>query len=245
MRQDRKLYGSLPAHPGYPWRRWLGASLGSGDQGEGKAFISEANTTYAEGEMPMKPFPDRAGKEPCLAAGWWEFGHDKECSQAAIWVLITVSFYVVYVFTFTPWDVARAEGRWEFAELWACCSSASAKTLFCPQTFPHTSWQPCHLHLSKAGNFQPSWGSTHGRSLYCVSMDNACWPKMALCPKRSEKAEHGKRKDYYAYFREWDLKPEEWPGKITEADSLEAKIKIFTHSFGFYLQHWLLSNVFQ
>lgn len=134
------------------------------------------------------------------------------------------------------------KGGEKLAQLWACCSSASGKTLFCPQTFPHTSWQPCHLHLSKAENFQPSWGSTHGRSLYCVHMDNACWPKMALCSKRSEKAEHGKRKDYYAYFREWDLKPEEWQnyrGRLSRSRNW-----IFRPSFGFYPQGWPLSRSF-
>lgn len=68
---------------------------------------------------------------------------------------------------------------------------------------------------------------------------------MALCSKTSEKAEHGKRKDYYAYFREWDLKPEEWPGKITEANSLEAGIKYSDTVLGFTYNTDLPLNVFQ
>lgn len=62
---------------------------------------------------PMKPFPDRACKEP------WElwlqdneiFGQDKECSQDDIWVMIKVCFYIDYVFIFSSWDVPSAEGR--------------------------------------------------------------------------------------------------------------------------------------
>lgn len=40
-------------------------------------------------------------------------GQDKDCSQADIWVLMKVSFYIVYVFTFPSWDVPKDEGRWQ------------------------------------------------------------------------------------------------------------------------------------
>ena len=43
------------------------------------------------------------------------FGQDKGCSrsQADIWVLIRVGFYIIYVFILTTRDVPRAAERWQ------------------------------------------------------------------------------------------------------------------------------------
>lgn len=106
---------------------WLGTFLDSEGprRGEGCFLLWSKHHLCWKGEKGISLQPEQcqwnvSQTEHARSPGspvWLQddeiFGHDKECSQANMWVLIKVSFYIVYIFTFTSWDVPRAEWRWE------------------------------------------------------------------------------------------------------------------------------------
>lgn len=152
---------------------WLGTSLDSEGprRGEGYFLLWSKHHLCWRGGKGISLQPERCQwnlfqTEHARSPGspvWLQdddiFGHDKECSQANIWVLIKVSFYIVYIFTFTSWDVPRAEWRWEactalsmlFISIWqdtVLSTDISSHQLTALPPSSHQSWKfPAKLRL--------------------------------------------------------------------------------------------------